>query len=255
MNNFGFYVLGNHSPNIRMFGKYKCTCYMLNGFKRKIFLDFGAGVFLKFLSLVKKKKMDLNDIIIIISHNHLDHNFSLILLAIYLFIYNLFHKNNKMVKVVLPNNNFMYKFIRMFKKEFDASILTKYTNFSIDNCEFSFCETIHKGGSYATKIKYQNKVFVYVSDIARVSKILVDFVKNSDVVMVDSGYPYKKLDSFLDYHGMTQDIMYDLYECNIKKILATHIRICYKKEIYIQKFPEKANIEIVKENNTYSLFK
>ena len=73
----------------------------------------------------------------------------------------------------------------MFKKEFDASILTKYTNFSIDNCEFSFCETIHKGGSYATKIKYQNKVFVYVSDIARVSKILVDFVKNSDVVMVD----------------------------------------------------------------------
>ena len=188
--------------------------------------------------------MDLNDIIIIISHNHLDHNFSLILLAIYLFIYNLFHKNNKMVKVVLPNNNFMYKFIRMFKKEFDASILTKYTNFSIDNCEFSFCETIHKGGSYATKIKYQNKVFVYVSDIARVSKILVDFVKNSDVVMVDSGYPYKKLDSFLDYHGMTQDIMYDLYECNIKKILATHIRIVIRKKVIFRNFQRKQILKL-----------
>ena len=31
MNNFNFKVLGNYSPNIRTFGKYKNTCYKLNG--------------------------------------------------------------------------------------------------------------------------------------------------------------------------------------------------------------------------------
>ena len=149
----------------------------------------------------------------------------------------------------------MYKFVKLFKNEYEVSILTKDMKFAIDGCKFSFCETIHKGGSYATKIESKNGVFIYVSDLAKVSKALSDFVKNANVVMVDSGYPFKKLDSFLDYHGMTQDIMFDLYECNIKKILATHLRICYKKESYIQKFPEKANIKLVRENNTYNLFK
>ena len=255
MNNFNFYVLGNHSPNIRMFGKYKCTCYMLNGFSKNIFLDFGAGIFLKFLRLIKREKIDINNIMIIISHNHLDHNLSLMLFAIYLWVYNLFHRKNKKVNVILPNNNFMYKFVKLFKNEYEVSILTKDIKFDMDGCKFSFCETIHKGGSYATKIESKNGVFIYVSDLAKVSKPLSSFVKNANVVMVDSGYPFKKLDSFLDYHGMTQDIMYDLYECNIKKILATHLRICYKKENYIQKFPEKANVKLVRENSTYNLFK
>ena len=59
MNNFGFYVLGNYSPNICTFGKHKSTCYRLLGFSKDIFLDFGAGVFLKFLRVVKKENIDI----------------------------------------------------------------------------------------------------------------------------------------------------------------------------------------------------
>ncbi len=255
MNNFSFYVLGNHSPNFRLFGRYKCTCYMLNGFDKKIFLDFGAGIFFRFLNIIKKQKINFDDIVIIISHNHLDHNLSLILLSIYLCVYNIFHKHNKRVKVILPNNNYMYKYINFFKNEYDIQILTKDTKFNMNECEFSFCRTIHKGGSFATKIKYKDNTFVYTADIAKVSNSLVDFVKNANVVMVDAGYPNKKIDSFSEYHGMTEDIMRDLDGCNIRKILATHLRICYKLKDYIQKFPKEANIEMVKENNTYNLFK
>ena len=92
MNNFKFYVLGNYSPNIRTFGKCKSTCYMLEGFSQHIFLDFGAGVFSKFIRMVNEGKIDLSKVLIIISHNHVDHNLSLLSLAIYLYIYNLTHK-------------------------------------------------------------------------------------------------------------------------------------------------------------------
>lgn len=255
MNNFNFYVLGNHSPNFRLFGRYKCTCYMLNGFDKKIFLDFGAGIFFRFLNIIRKEKINIDDIVIIISHNHLDHNFSLILLSFYLYVSNLFHKGNKKIKVILPNNNFMYRYVKRFKSVFDVEVLKKDTKININNCEFSFCATVHKGGSYATKIKHENNTFVYTSDIARVSKTLADFVKGADVVMVDAGYPDKKLDSFTEYHGMTEDIMKDLNKCDIKKILATHLRICYKLDDYLEKFPKEANIKMVKEKNTYKLFK
>lgn len=148
----------------------------------------------------------------------------------------------------------MYKYVKFFKSVYDVQILTKDTKFNMNECEFSFCNTIHKGGSYATKIKYKNNTFVYTSDIAKVSNILSDFVKDADVVMVDAGYPTKKLAFFSEYHGMTEDIMRDLNKCNIKKIFATHLRIFYKLKDYIEKFPPKANIEIIKENNTYKLF-
>ena len=55
MSKFKFYVLGNFSPNIRTFGKCRCTCYFLKGFSKNIFLDFGAGVFRKFCELLKEE--------------------------------------------------------------------------------------------------------------------------------------------------------------------------------------------------------
>ena len=68
MNNFNFKVLGNYSPNIRTFGKYKNTCYKLNGFSKEIFLDFGAGIFFKFLNIVNDEQIDMNDIIVHVFH-------------------------------------------------------------------------------------------------------------------------------------------------------------------------------------------
>ena len=93
MSKFKFYVLGNFSPNIRTFGKCRCTCYFLKGFSKNIFLDFGAGVFRKFCELLKKKEIDLENIIIIISHNHVDHNFAILSLGAFLKAYNFKNKS------------------------------------------------------------------------------------------------------------------------------------------------------------------
>ncbi len=256
MNNFGFYVLGNYSPNIRTFGKYKSTCYRLTGFSKEIFLDFGAGVFLKFIRIVKKEKIDLNNVLLIISHNHIDHNLSLIILSLYLLIYNVINrKNAKKVKVILPKRSIIYYYISKLNTVFDVEVLTQDVRFSIDKCSFSFCHTIHKGESYATKIVYNGRTFVYTSDLARYSNILKDFVKNADNVLIDAGYPHKKLKIYQNYHGRTKHILAETATLNVKKIYATHIRFFSKDEDYYECFPTNVETKLVKIDNYYRMFK
>lgn len=255
MNNFNFKVLGNYSPNIRTFGKYKNTCYKLNGFSKKIFLDFGAGIFFKFLNIINDEQIDMNDIIIIISHNHIDHNLSLLELAIYLYFYNKKHIQKKKVKVILPHRSIIYTFIKSLKTVFDVETLNDKTTFDVDNCKFSFCKTIHKGESYATKIQSENHSFVYTSDIARFSNELEEFIRNSDTVLVDAGYPNKILHSFRNYHGITSEILKKINQLNVDKILATHIRFFATYRDYIKSIPKDANVEIVQIDDTHQLFK
>lgn len=254
MDNFKFYVLGNYSPNIRTFGKYKSTCYMLEGFKRVIFLDFGAGIFPKFKNIIEKTNINLNEIIIIISHNHVDHNFSLLELSSYLEKYNRKCGTKVKVKVVMPKRSVIYS-LATKSNVFDVYILNEDFKMNIGGAKFSFCKTIHKGESYATKIEYKGNTFVYTSDIARYSNKLRKFIQNSDVVMVDAGYPDKKIDNFRNYHGRTKEILEETAKQNVEKIYATHLRFFSKCEDYIKCFPKKQKIELVSIGNEYSLFK
>ena len=141
MNNFNFKVLGNYSPNIRTFGKYKNTCYKLNGFSKEIFFYFFYEIYFKLLNIIYDEQIDMNDIIIIISHNHIDHNLSLLELAIYLYFYNKKHIQKKKVKVILPHRSIIYTFIKSLKTVFDVETLNDKTTFDVDNCKFSFCKT------------------------------------------------------------------------------------------------------------------
>lgn len=255
MNNFNFYVLGNYSPNIRTFGKYKSTCYRLKGFSKEIFLDFGAGIFSKFFKMAKDENINLNDVIIIISHNHIDHSLSLLSLAMYLYFYNKTNVDKKRVKIILPNRSIIYTFINSLKSVFDVEILNTDTKVNVDNCEFTFCKTIHKGESYATKIKFKNHTFVYTSDIAKVSDELKMFIKKADVVLVDAGYPNKLFHSFRNYHGLTSEILSDLNKAKVPKILATHIRFFATTKDYIKSIPKGANVEMVQMDEEYKMFK
>lgn len=254
MNNFKFYVLGNYSPNIRTFGKCKSTCYMLIGFKRLVFLDFGAGIFNDFKCIIEKNNIDYNEIIIVISHNHIDHNFSLLELSSYLEEYNRKNGTKVKVKVVMPKKSIIYSLANK-SSVFDIYILNEEFKMNIGGAKFSFCKTIHKGESYATKIEYKDKAFVYTSDIARYSNKLRDFVRNSDTVLVDAGYPNKKFNNFRNYHGRTKEIIEETTKLNVKKIYATHLRFFSKYEDYIKCFPNNQDVELVKEDNEYNLFK
>ena len=254
MKKFKLYVLGNYSPNCFSFGKCKCTSYELIGFKKQIYLDFGAGVFFKFLRRIKKNQTKLNDIIIIVSHNHIDHNFSLFFLSFYLYFRNKIKKENNKVKVILPKRSIIFSIVNYFDKVFDVQILNEDYTFEEDGCKFSFCHTIHKGESYATKIEYGAKKFVYTADIAEMSDELSSFIANADTVLVDAGYPVKLSRIFCKYHGRTGEILREVHNRKVKTILATHLRFFALSRDYYRRFPKGSDTKLVKMNKYYDLF-
>lgn len=238
-------VYGNYSPNtVGLPG----SCYLLDGLSRKVIFDLGNGNFKslkKDLSIEEMKKA-----LIILSHNHIDHSWDVIKLAKYLIT-----KKEK-VDIYLPKKSLMFWIITRFKKAFNIHILNESVKINIDEYEFTFCRTIHKGESYATKLCGKNISFVYTSDMARVSNKVKLFCKDADIALIDSGHPCKdELFSLEGYHGKTKDILNQLFgiECNVKKILASHLKANLKREIYLKVFPPNKDIILVKRGMKYSL--
>lgn len=185
-------VIGCYSPNIRF---KPTTCYKIRIAKKNLFLDMGYG------NLKKTIKYDLNNSVIIISHNHVDHVLGLIQLARYLKKKKI--KLNNKIKVYMPKNNKgfnIYKYVKKYDDWFDLEAINKDSKIELNNVEITFCETIHKGETYAIKLKYGEKVFVYTSDIAKVDKKLQDFIKNANLVLMEGGHPVSRTFSLGDYH-------------------------------------------------------
>ena len=156
------YVFGNYSPNLK--GK-PGSCYYLNGFKIPILLDFGVGNY----KLVKEKidLKNIDEIMIIISHNHTDHLFGIFKLL------NVLIKYNKKVTVFMPAKGFMFKILRsIYLDKIDIKQLNENTQLLVDGHKFSFCKTMHSVESYATKIENGTNSFIYTSDI-----FYVDFAR------------------------------------------------------------------------------
>lgn len=254
MNNFTFKVLGNYSPNIQTFGKKASSCYRLYGMTKTVFLDFGAGIFKKFIEMVEEEKLDFNNIVIIVSHNHVDHSFSLFPLALYLRQYNRKYNTNKKVELYMPARSCIFTTVKKFEDVFNINILSEETTLKIDKMVFTFCRTSHCGESYATKIKRSNKVFVYTSDLPYYTEELENFVRNADIVLVDAGYPKKRTNSFKNYHGRTKTIIKHTQMLDVKKIYATHRRFRAGYFDYQKCFSEEDNVELVSINNEYSIF-
>jgi len=240
------YVFGNYSPNLK--GK-PGSCYYLNGFKFPILLDFGIGNY----KLVKEKidLQNIDEIMIIISHNHTDHLF-----GIFKLLNNLI-KYNKKVTVFMPGKGFMFKIFKViYNKNVDIKPLNETTEFLIDNHKFSFCRTKHSVESYATRIDNGINSFIYTSDIFDVDDNLKRFCKDTDIVLIDSGIPEKsERISLKGYHGETKYILNSFLQedLNVKKVYASHLKAKVDDEHYFSIFPKDKDITLIKMGNSYSI--
>lgn len=238
-------VLGNYAPNLKGLPG---SCYILSGIENIIILDLGNGNIKSLLNEIKKE--DLDRVIIILSHNHIDHSFDI------LRIIKILKKWNKKVKLYLPKKSLMYYFIIKFKTVFDINIINEKTIINLEDITIDFCQTFHRGESYATRIRINDKIFVYTSDFSYVSRGLKDFCKDADVVLIDSGIPIDNKFHLNGYHGLTKDILDDFFseECNVKKVLASHLKGYLKDEIYFNVFPKNKNVILVKIGMEYIVF-
>lgn len=240
------YVFGNYSPNLK--GK-PGSCYYINGFKMPILLDFGVGNY----KLVKEKidLQNIDEIMIIISHNHTDHLFGIFKLL------NKLVKYNKKVTVFMPAKGFMFKILKlMYSRKIDVKPLNEATELLIDGHKFSFCKTQHSVESYATKIENGTNSFIYTSDIFDVDDNLKRFCKNSDIVLIDSGIPEKSEKiSLKGYHGETKYILNSFFQddCNVKRVYASHLKAKVPDEEYFNIFPKDRDITLIKMGNSYEI--
>lgn len=247
-------VLGNYAPNLKSIKKYPCSGYYIRGLDKPIILDLGVGILPKLFKELKKNNENIYNTILIISHNHIDHSFDMIPLSFLLLKRKLLDKNNKKVKIFLPKRSMIYTYVKLFSNVFDFHVINEDTTFEINGYNFSFCQAEHRGESYATKIEKGKDNFVYTSDMAYASRKIRSFCKNSNCALIDSGHPNKDSAKTLPgYHGKTQEIVEDLIDSGVKKILASHLKTSLKDEDYIRVFPKDYNILLAKVNNEYDI--
>lgn len=247
-------VLGNYAPNLKSIKKYPCSGYYIKGLDRPVVLDLGAGILTKLFRELKKNNENIYNVILIISHNHVDHSFDIIPLSFWLLKRNLLYKNTRKVKIYLPKRSMIYTYVKLFSNVFELHIINEDTKFELGEYKFSFCQAEHRGESYATKIEKGNNDFVYTSDMAYVSRKIREFCKNSNCALIDSGHPNKDSAKTLPgYHGKTEEIVEDLIDSGVNKILASHLKTSLKDEDYIRVFPKDYNIELAKINNEYDI--
>ncbi len=247
-------VIGNYAPNMKFYKNFPCSCYLIKGFHVPVILDLGMGTFKKLLSELRKENQDIMDAYIIISHNHIDHSSGLIPLSFYLLRYKIKGKLKQKVKVYLPQRSMIFSYVNILKLVFDIHIIKEDTFFEIENCKFSFCLTEHKGESYATKLSMKDHIFIYTSDMAYASRDVRKFCEKANCVLIDSGNPCNnKLRCLAGYHGRTREIIEDLLDSQVKRILASHLKKKIEDKEYIKAFPKNANIELIKLKNEYPI--
>lgn len=246
-------VLGNYAPNLKGLPG---SCYLLTGLEKIILLDLGNG---NIKSLLKEiKKDDIENLIVVLSHNHLDHSYDILKLA------KILKKWNKKIKLYLPKRSMIYYLVKSYYKVFEVNVITEKTKIYLENAVIDFCQTFHSGESYATRIKINDeksektniKIFVYTSDVSYVSIGLKYFCNDADVVLIDSGIPLVNKFHLKGYHGITSEILNELFsnECTVKRVLASHVKACLGQKCYINMFPKGKNVNLVKMDNEYEIF-
>lgn len=227
-------ILGCYAPSWK-YKKNKVSCYKLINNDKNIILDMGYYMYKSFTV------QDLEKSKVFISHNHVDHSYGLFQL-----MYKLDKTNTKLnnkIDIYMPEKS---KFKNLFKalevkKNTNVHAINKDLEVQIDNLVFTFCETIHKGESYAIKIlnKENNKTFVYTSDIATIDEKLINFCKGADEIMMEAGHSVNFQPFTLGkYHGYTKDLSKEILKTGVDKIYITHYK-SYANEEKIRKFLPK----------------
>ena len=232
-------VIGLHAPNTRM---KSTSCYIISHKRKLLILDVGQFVKDKIVKYICSAKQEIDDITIVISHNHLDHVAGLISLGDFLINYF----PNVFVKIYMSDTSEIYvNWYKMINSKygnvFDIKILDENTIFKFSKYIVSFAKTNHcsdKLKSYATKISDGYNTFVYTSDIAS----------------IDDNIERRK--TLKGYHGKTNEIVSSVLKCNVKSIFLTHLKACFSDIDYLNSLNEedKRSVYIVHEEDVFNIF-
>lgn len=250
-------ALGFHAPNTRL---RSTSCYIIPRKNKLLVLDAGVGIKDKLLNYIICNNLSPEDIAIVISHNHIDHVAGIN--GIGDFMLEFFPHSR--IKLFMSDTSEKYydwynNILEKYGSVFDIQVIDENFEFNFDDLNVKFCKTNHcedKIKSFATKVSYGYNSFVYTSDVASVDDKLKNFIKNSNVVMIDAGNPVRRIKTLSGYHGSTKDNVYEVLNSGVDSVYLTHLKGCFDVSDYINSLYDdtKDFVSIVDGKTDFNIF-
>lgn len=228
MKGFSVTPLGTVSP----FPTKKCNCpgFLVQNEEYKILLDCGSGV-----SRYFNNSEDLKNLMIILSHLHVDHFSDLGSLAYESYVYHNLGMLDDKLKVYFPyhhpiNNDIM----NLYSKENNFMDFREYTNldeFNFGDMKISFFRNLHDVVTFAVKIMSENVSLVYTSDTGYNSD-LIYFCENVDLLISEATFLRGQKSS--KYHMYAWEAGKLAMEAKVKKLMLTHFGPNIDKKLYVK---------------------
>ena len=240
-------VLGNCGPYPGL--DRACSGYLLEHDEYKILLDCGNGVLSNLQKYCKIEELTH----IILSHLHYDHISDIFVLKYAIEIKRKQGRDIKPIKLYLPNEpESQYKNI-VSKNIFEVQEVNEQIKFNIGDLKFSFAKMKHTLVDYATRIQYNDKVFVYTGDTAY-NYAIAEFAQNADILLCDAGLleKYKKDENVP--HLTAYEVGLVAKEAGVKMLLLTHFWPEDDTRQHLDEARENfPQAEVAKELNTYEI--
>ena len=209
------------------------SCVELNVNDQIIIFDMGSGIMNLGNHLLKKnvKKFD-----ILVSHFHYDHTCGLP-------FFSPAYNNDCEFSIRAGIEKTRSKTLEVLKKQISSPsfpitvdhFLAKIKfydfeigkDFYINNLKIRTISLNHPDGAVGYRVESNEKSICYVTDhehdIKNKNKMLLDFLRNADVLIYDSTYDDNNFKSFIGWgHSTWQEATRLAKECNIKKLFIFH---------------------------------
>lgn len=173
-------VLGNNGPFPGAGGA--CSGYLIQEGDVNILLDCGNGVLGNLQKFMSLKELDA----IILTHLHSDHISDMMVLRYWVQIKKNRGEINSPIKVFAPDEPADELARLDINGIFELEAVSDGTELSIGSLGITFSPMKHPVKCYAVSIKNGSRHFVFSGDTSWNTNI-IDFSKNADIIMLDSG--------------------------------------------------------------------
>jgi ribonuclease BN (tRNA processing enzyme) len=208
-------VLGNNGPFPAAGGA--CSGYLISEGNIKILIDCGSGVLSNLLKFVRFEELDA----IILTHLHSDHISDMMVLRYAVQIKKARGFMDKCITVYAPNDP-EEEFKRLdIKGVFDLKPITGNLQLSFDNLKITFKDMKHPVKCFGISIYDGSVRFVFSGDTSICGNI-IEFSRNADLVMLDSGLLERDKKGENVPHLTAKECGLVAKEAGAKKLLLTH---------------------------------
>ncbi len=189
-----------------------CSGYLLEVDDKKILLDCGSGVLQALQKTCTLEELDA----VILSHLHSDHMSDMLVMRYALKLSGREHQ----LPVYMPNQPEAEAWLLGGCDMFDINEIEYRKFYSIGNIKIYFMAVKHPVLSYATRMEFDGKSFVYSGD-TMYDENLIDFASDADLFLCDAAFLEKDHWTAAPHASAKQTALM-AKKAKVKRLMLTH---------------------------------